>query len=102
MRSVILTLAIVLGVLFVPVSLAGHSSAAGVAFASAGAPSVQANPQAPQPPAQINVEVNHGGRVWYASPVWVAIGVIALVLVVLLVALAARGGGSGGTTVVRG
>jgi uncharacterized membrane protein len=43
-----------------------------------------------------------GGRAWYASPVWVAIGVIALVLVVMLVAMAARGGGGGGTTVVRG
>lgn len=57
----------------------------------------------PQPPT-INVEVNRsgGGRAWYFSPVWMAIGGIALVLVILMIVLAARGGGSGGTTVVRG
>ena len=57
----------------------------------------------PQPPT-INVEVNRsgGGRAWYLSPVWMAIGGIALVLVILMIVLAARGGGSGGTTVVRG
>ena len=62
----------------------------------------QGNAQPPaQPPAQINVEVNRGGRAWYLSPVWMAIGGIALVLIILLIVLAARGGG-GGTTVVRG
>ena len=61
----------------------------------------QASP-APQPP-QINVEVNRGGgRAWYASPVWIAIGAIALVVVILMIVMAARGGGAGGTTVVRG
>lgn len=55
-----------------------------------------------QPPAQIDVKINRGGgRAWYASPVWIAIGAIALVLVILLIVMAARGGG-GGTTVVRG
>src|SRR5262245_48493604 len=60
----------------------------------------QTSPQPPPP--QINVEVNRGGRAWYASPVWIAIGAIALVVVILMVVMAARGGGSGGTTVVRG
>ena len=61
----------------------------------------QTNPPA-QPP-QINVEVNRGGgRAWYLSPVWMAIGGVALVVVILLIVMAARGGGSGGTTVVRG
>jgi len=58
----------------------------------------QASP-APQVP-QINVEVKRGGgRAWYASPVWIAIGAIALVVVILMIVMAARGGG---TTVVRG
>jgi len=49
---------------------------------------------------QINVEVKRGGgRAWYASPVWIAIGAIALVVVILMIVMAARGGG---TTVVRG
>ena len=60
----------------------------------------QPPPTPPQPP-QINVEVNRGGRGWYANPVWVAIGGLALVVVILLIVVAARGG-NGGTTVVRG
>lgn len=58
-------------------------------------------PPQPQPP-QINVEVNRGSRGWWANPVWVAIGGLALAVVILLIVMAARGGGSGGTTVVRG
>ena len=65
-----------------------------------------ANPQ-PAQPAQpqtskgdvkvdINTTTTHS---WYADPFWVAIGVIALVVIVLLVAFAGRGGGT--TTVVR-
>ena len=61
----------------------------------------QPPPAQPQPPT-INVEVNRGSRGWYANPVWVAIGGIALVVVIMLIVMAARGGGSGGTTVVRG
>jgi hypothetical protein len=89
-----------LGLVFVLGSLPDQSS---LAIAASSAPTVQANP--PAAPPQINVEINKGGgggRAWYASPVWIAIGVIALVLVVMLVAMAARGGGGGGTTVVRG
>ena len=63
---------------------------------------VAQQPQTPQPP-QINVEVNRGSRRgWWANPVWVAIGGLALAVVILLIVMAARGGGSGGTTVVRG
>ena len=62
--------------------------------------------QQPPPPAQppaINVEVNRGGgRGWYANPVWIAIGGLALVIVILMIVMAARGSGPGGTTVVRG
>ena len=39
-----------------------------------------------------------GGGHWYANPLWIATGVIAVVLVLLLVVLAARGGG---TTIVK-
>jgi hypothetical protein len=100
MRTVMVTLAMVFGfMLLIPASLPNHAATTGVVFAAPSVPTVQANPPA-QPP-QINVEVNRGGRVWYASPVWVAIGVIALVLLVMIIAMVARGGG-GGTTVVRG
>ena len=57
----------------------------------------------PQPPAKgevdVDVDLDSGGTVWYADPFWIAVGVIALVVIVLLVALAGRGGGT--TTVVR-
>ena len=104
MRTVMLTLSMVVGLVLLPASLANVSVGSDDVFAAQSAPAVQAaDSQQAQPP-QINVEVNKGGggRVWYASPVWVAIGVIALVLLVMLVVMAARGGGGGGTTVVRG
>lgn len=99
MRTVIATLAMTFGlVLLIPASVPNHAAmTTATVFAAPSVPDLQANP-----PAQINVEVNKGGRAWYASPVWVAIGVIALVVVVMLIAMAARGGGGGGTTVVRG
>jgi hypothetical protein len=53
---------------------------------------------AQQPDAQIDIDVDRGGGAWYTSPMWIAIGVIALVVIILLVAMAARGGG---TTVIR-
>ena len=102
MRVLILTLAIVCGLMAIPAT-GGNSapiSAVAVLDAQASAPAdAQATqPQQPQSP-QINVEINRGGRAWYASPVWIAIGGVALVLVILLIVMAARGGG---TTVVRG
>jgi len=50
----------------------------------------------------LNVDVDMGNEAWYANPVWIGIGVLALILVVVLIALAARGGSTGGTTVVKG
>ena len=55
------------------------------------------------PPKDLNVDINvgqSGGGRWYASPVWIAIGAIAIVVVVMLIAMAVRGGG-GGTTIVK-
>ncbi|MFN2570717.1 MAG: hypothetical protein ABR537_03750 [Gemmatimonadales bacterium] len=40
------------------------------------------------------IEVNtdtHSRRAWYTNPVWIAIGIIALVLVIALIAMAGRG-----------
>jgi hypothetical protein len=99
MRTFIVSVAVVCGLVMIP---AGHASGAlaagtpGVAVLSAQTP--DAPP--PQQPAQVNVQVQHSGRVWYASPVWIAIGAIALVVLIMLIVMASRG--SGGTTVVRG
>ena len=50
---------------------------------------------------KIDVDINThsgGGGAWWASPIWLAIGVIALVLLILIIVMAARGGG---TTVIK-
>ena len=54
-------------------------------------------------PAQGRLDVNinthsGGGGVWWQSPIWIAIGVIALVLLIMLIVMATRGGG---TTVIK-
>jgi hypothetical protein len=95
MRSFLLSLGIVLGLLMIPAADAGNAVSAGPALSSVvyAADSAELS----QPP-QINVEVNKGGgRRWYASPVWIAIGVIGGVLVLMLIVMALKGG----TTVVK-
>ena len=39
---------------------------------------------------KIELETNDGGGAWYTQPVWIAIGVIALVLLVVLISMAGR------------
>ena len=101
MRHLILTLGVVLGLLFVPaVSFDGSSSSVLAFSADSSSATVEAAPQE-APKASIDVKIDKGGgRAWYANPVWLAIGGIALVVLVLLVVTASKGGG--GTTVVRG
>lgn len=49
-------------------------------------------------PTQIDVDVDaDGGGAWYANPIWIAIGVVALIAVIALVATASRGG----TTIIK-
>jgi hypothetical protein len=95
MRSLLLSLTVVLGFLMIPAADAGIAVSSGPAL-SAVVHAADATEFA-QPP-QINVEVNKGGgRRWYASPVWIAIGVIGGVLVLMLIVMALKGG----TTVVK-
>jgi hypothetical protein len=100
MRALCLTLLIVVGLAAVPAMQ--HSSALSPfsPVATLHAQDPQQPPPAQQPP-QVTVQVHRDGHAWYASPVWVAIGVIAAVLIVMLIVMAARGG-SGGATVVKG
>jgi hypothetical protein len=56
--------------------------------------------QQPSRDIDVDIDVSRGGDAWYTSPVWIAIGVLGLILIVLLIAIAVRGGG--GTTIVRG
>ena len=47
----------------------------------------------------VDVNVGHsGGGAWWNNPIWIAIGVIALVLLIVVIAMAARGSG---TTVIK-
>lgn len=49
--------------------------------------------------AKVDINVNdHKGGAWYTNPVWIAIGIIALVLIIALIAMAGRGRD---TTVVK-
>jgi len=45
------------------------------------------------------IDINVTGAHWYANPIWIGIGILALIVILLLVVLAARGGG--GTTIVK-
>ena len=94
MRSVLLSLGLVFGLLLSPAIDGGASVASGPALSAV----VHAADSAEfsQPP-QINIEVNKGGSKWYASPVWIAIGVIGGVLLLMLIVMALRGS----TTVVN-
>ena len=98
MRTPVLALAVLLGLLAVPI----HSMAATSATTTAIGSDIQQKPAQPStqpsPPPQVNVEVHRSGGAWYLSPVWIAIGAIAVVVLVLLIVVASRGGG---TTIVR-
>jgi hypothetical protein len=60
---------------------------------------------APDLPERVDVNIDTGdddaGGAWYLSPVWLAIGAIAVIVLVLVVVLAIRGGGGGATVVTR-
>jgi hypothetical protein len=66
------------------------------------APSAVFAVQVPDKKIEVTVDQQRsGGGMWYRSPVWVAIGVLAFVVLVMLIVLLTRSGGGGGTTIVR-
>lgn len=72
--------------------------AAPVAMAASGYALNAAADQQPSGRLDVNIDIGHHGGAWWQSPVWIAIGVIALVLLIVIVAMIARGGG---TTVIK-
>jgi hypothetical protein len=46
----------------------------------------------------IDIDVDSADAAWWTNPLWIAIGVVALVLLIVIIALAVRGGG---TTVIK-
>ena len=58
--------------------------------------------QQPDKDVKVDINVNHGGGRWYRSPVWIAIFVLAGVVLLILIVLAFKGTGTGGgTTIIR-
>jgi len=52
-----------------------------------------------QQPGQYSVDINvDDGDGWWANPIWIGAGVVALILLIVIIALATRGGG---TTVIK-
>lgn len=90
MRTPLLALGLLMGLLVMPAVPAVAAAAADMATGSAAL--------AAQQPPQIDVDVNAGGAAWYTDPIWIAIGVIALVVLILLIAMATR---RNNTTVIR-
>jgi len=102
MRSILLALA------FVTIFITGAAPArAELSLQTVGTPTIAATTYALQQPApkDLNVDINvnrGGGSVWYRSPVWIAIGALAGVVLLVLIILAVRGSGTGGgTTIIR-
>ena len=70
MRTLLLTGALIVGAAIAPATPWGDAG-----LVPGAASVVAVDDQGTQSPApQINVEVNRGGRAWYANPVWLAIG----------------------------
>lgn len=91
MRTSLVALLVAVGLLGAP-ALAVASEIGAVAAVDV---SQQAQPPA-APSGDIDVNIDSDGA-WYASPVWIAIGVIALVIIIALIAMSGRGS----TTVVK-
>jgi hypothetical protein len=53
----------------------------------------QQQPGGQPPTAQFDVDVSERGRQWWTNPVWIGVGIVALILLIVIVALATRGGG---------
>ena len=88
--ALLATFGILLGSASTPVAVASIESEYTLALAE--------QQGAPAGRLEVDIDTNEGGGAWYTSPVWLAIGALALIVLVLLVVMAARGGG---TTVVR-
>jgi hypothetical protein len=73
------------------------SAALAIPVAAATSAHVMALDQQP-PSAELNVDIDTDDGAWWANPVWIAIGVVALIVLMLIVAMAARGGG---TTIIK-
>jgi len=99
MRGVLLSLAlafVLMGAAPATSSAAAMSTAPAISAASSPVFALQ---QVPDKTVNVDINVGHSARAWYKSPVWIAIGALAVIVVLMLIVMAARG--SGGTTIVK-
>jgi hypothetical protein len=81
-------------------SAAQIGSSQGTAIVAIQQPSGGAAPAQPSGKVDVDINVNRGGGGrWYANPMWIAIGALAVIVLIALIVMAGRGGG---TTVVKG
>ena len=99
MRGVLLSLVCAAGLLTAAPKTSFAASAPAQAAISAPAAPVFAQQQ-PDKTIDINVTDSRVPSRWYRSPVWIAIGAMAVVIVLLLIVLIAKSGG-GGTTIIK-
>lgn len=83
----------------------GLAAVAGTLVAAADSAYVVALVQQPgggaQPAPDVDIDITTrtvDGGPWWNNPVWIGVGIVALILLVVIVALATRGGG---TTIVK-
>jgi hypothetical protein len=92
-------IAVVLWAALIPAGAIATQSDLPALTAALSASAADAQPS-PDKDLNVDIDVNRGGGgAWYTSPVWLAIGALALLLLIVLLAVALRGGG--GTTVIR-
>jgi amino acid transporter len=92
--------ALMLSLWSTPSVAAQIGSSHGTAVVALQQPSGGAAPAQPSGKVDVDINVNHGGGGrWYANPLWIAIGALAVILLIALIVMAGRGGG---TTVVKG
>jgi hypothetical protein len=92
--------AVMLSLWWTPSVAAQIGSSHGTAIVALQQPSGGAAPAQPSGKVDVDINVNHsGGGRWYANPMWIAIGALAVIVLIALIVMAGRGGG---TTVVKG
>lgn len=100
MRAVVFGIALALGLAIAipaPASTLAVSSTALAAVSSSAVVAANFQPEGKDFKVDINVNRDGGDR-WYANPVWMAIGGLAVLVLLVLIVMAMRGGG---TTIVK-
>jgi hypothetical protein len=99
MRAVLFGIALALGLAIAipaPASALDVSSTAIAADSSSSMTVADFQPEGKD--LKVDINVNRGGGRWYANPIWMAIGGLAVLVLLVLIVMAVRGGG---TTIVK-